>query len=637
MANRSWRQLGRRWIALALKAALAGLAALGVASQAHEKPATKQITLMHLSDTHGKLAPHWEKFSDGKWHRNAGGFARIATKIKEIRAQAPESNLLLVNGDNFHGGAEVFFTRGRAAVPLLNALGIDAYSPGNWDFADGPAEFRARFTGTAQEARLVNFPVLSAGVYNAPGAPPNAKVGERVLPPYLFKEVQGLKVAVIGLNDDKPNDQAKVFTIGLDIRAGWDELPPLLKEVREQGADLVVVLSDAGLAQNIAIARDYPGIDVLLSADTHEETHQPIFVKETGTIVVESGEGSRVGQLNLTIAKGSKGSRITQYQWKLHELDDTVGQDAEMKKLVEQVRAPFLSGPSFKKQVRVYPGWKPGTGLTLSQPIDTVVGHTNTDLERWQLFEGVGDNVIADALRELTGADIGGTNGFRFDVGIPGGEPITIADIFHWLPLGAHVAVGEMTGGQILKRFEQYLSSVLDPNPYRRGGGWVPRVSGIRFYVDLTGPHGPSGKRIVKAEVWNKEKGEWEPLIEDKVYTMASCYTPGDPMDHLCRTSGVRNIKFLTSDLQLAEPLAKHQPPNPQPKVKVAPDNVMSTSELLQTYIEKKGGWIKAEEHNDARWIIVKGEVPKSDLAPNVVQPLQGAGPDWLAAKRVGN
>lgn len=626
---------GRWWLVTALTAVLVALAAT---AQAHQSPPAKRITLIHIADTHAKLAPHWEKFSDGRWHNNSGGFAKLYTKVQEIRAKAgPGRSLLLVTGDNFHGGAELFFTRGRAVVPILNAFGIDAYSPGNWDFADGPTEFRARFTGTPQEPKLVNFPALAAGVYNAEGAPPWAKVGERVLPPYLIKEVDGLKVALIALNDDKPNDQAKVFTIGLDIRAGWDELPPLLKEVRQKGADLVVVMSEAGLAQNLAIARDYPGIDVLFSGDTHEEIHEPIRVKETGTLVVESGEGSRVGEFNLTVVKGAKGARITQYQWKLHEVDENVKEDPTIKKLVDEARAPFLKGPAFKRHVRVYPGWKPGTGLVLSDPIDTVVGHTDTDLERWQLFEGVGDNVIADALRELTGADIGGTNGFRYDVGIPAGQPITLADIYHWLPLGAHVAVGEMTGGQILKRFEQYLSSVLDPNPYRRGGGWVPRVSGVRFYVDLTGPHGPAGKRIVKAEVFNRKTGQWEPLQEDKVYTMASCYTPGDPLDHMCRTSGVRNIRFLTSDLKLVPPLVDHQPPNPQPKVKVAPDNVMSMAELLRKYIETKGGWVRAAEHSDPRWIIVKGQVPVSDLAPNVVQPLQGAGPDWLAAKRVGD
>lgn len=107
----------------------------------------REITFIHFADTHGKLAAHWERFSDGCWHPASGCFAKLYTKMQEIRRRAPVRNMLLVNGDNFHGGAEAFFTRGWAVVPILNAFGIDAYTPGNWDFADGPQEFRARFTG----------------------------------------------------------------------------------------------------------------------------------------------------------------------------------------------------------------------------------------------------------------------------------------------------------------------------------------------------------------------------------------------------------------------------------------------------------------------------------------------------------
>lgn len=626
-----------RGLGLAL-ALLASLIALITTAQGRDRnPASIRLTLIHLSDTHAKLSPHWEKFRDGQWHANSGGLARTYTKIQEIRSATTGRNMLLMNGDNFHGGAELFFTRGQAVAPIFNAFGIDAYSPGNWDFADGPQEFRARFVGSAATPRQVNFPVLAAGVYNGPGAPPNAQLGARVLPPYLIKEVNGIKVAVIGLNDDKPNAQARIFTIGLDIHAGWTQLPTLLTEVRQQGAELVVVLSDAGLAQSIAIARDYPGIDVILSADTHEETFKPIIVEgdKKKTIVVESGEGSRVGQLDLMISRGAKGVRVIDQQWQLHEIGEQVAEDPAIKTMVDTARASFLTGPSFTPKVRVYPGWAPGTGLKLTDPIDTIVGYTDVDLERHDLFEGIGDNVIADALREMSGADVGITNGFRYDVAVPAGQPIRISDIFHWLPIGAHVAVGEMTGGQLQDRVDRFLSTTLDPNSYRRGAGWVPRISGMRVYLDLTGPHGPAGGRVDRIEILNKLTSQWEPLVEDKVYTVASCHTPGDPLDHMCRTSGVRNMMFLTKDLTLAPPLVAHQNPNPQPKVKVAPDNVIAASELLRKYIEMKGGVFGAN-HSDPRWIIIAGEVPTSDLAPHIVQPLQGIGPDWLAAERVG-
>lgn len=628
--------------ALVVAAALALLVAptwLGSAG-ARENPlglGVSQLRLIHLADTHGKLAPHWERLADGRWHERSGGLAKAYTVVRRLRETAPGENLLLVNGDNFHGSAELFFTRGQAVVPILNAFGIDAYSPGNWDFADGPADFRARFTGPA---KLTSFPVVAAGVYNAPGAPPGAAIGQRVLPPYVIKEVGGLRVAVIGLNDDKPHAQAKVFTIGLELTAGFDELPSVLEEVRRERPDLVVVMSEAGLAQNVALARDVPGIDVLLSSDTHEETFEPIVVPETGTVVVESGQGAaHVGRLDLRVVKSASGTKILERSWRLEEVDETVPEDARIKGLVDAARAPFLSGTFKGPFFRPYPGWRPGSryGMVLDRPIDTVIGSTDVDLSRRAVFETVGDNLIADAMRIVTGADIAGTNGFRYDSELPAGEKITIGDVFNWLPLGAHVAVGEMSGGQILERFERYLSSVFDPNPYRRGGGWVPRVSGIRFHVDLTGPHGSAGDRIVRAEVLNRSTGAWEALLEDKWYRIASCYGPGDPLDHLCRTSGVRDIRFLTKDGQLVPPRVTTMPPNPRPKVQAAPDDVMSAPELMLYWIESaKDGVVAGADYSDPRWIVERGSLPASPFGSPVVQPLQGLGPDWLAAERVG-
>jgi len=634
---------GRSGVRIAL-AALAAVAAAVVAlalfaspsqTQGTSYPGTQTLRLLHVSDTHGKLVPHSERLSDGLWHANSGGYAKLATLVEELR-QTTSPNLLLVNGDNFHEGAENFFTNGQATIPLLNALNIDAYSPGNWDFSDGPVAFRARFVGTPAVPKRMNFQALATGVYNAPGAPAGAALGERVLPPYTIKLVDGLKIAIIGLNDDKPASQAQVFTIGLDIRAGWDELPAVLDEVEAQGADLVVVLSDAGLAQNIAIGRDNEGIDVILSADTHEETLDPIVVKRTRTIVVESGEGSRVGALDLRVRKNFDDTRVVSARWKLHEADENTTENLAMKALVDAQRKTFLT-PDFTPKVRPLPGWPMGTGIHLTEPIDKVIGATDTDLERHDLFHSTADNLIADAMRDLSGADIGGTNGFRYDIGIPAGEKITVGDIYHYLPVGAHVAVGEITGGQLLDRAEQFVSSSLHPNSYLRQGGWLPRFAGVRFYLDLTGPHGPNGGRITKAEVIDRATGLYAPLVKDKVYTIASCHAPGDPLDEMCRTSGVRNMKFLLSDGTLVAPLVPHQRPNPLPKLRVAPFTVMSAGAALKKYIEAKpGGLVKAADHGDSRWIVEKGMPQPSPLAPNVVQPLGGAGPDWLAAKRVG-
>lgn len=67
-----------------------------------------------------------------------GGIAKVATVVKDIREDNPNS-LTLAVGDTIHGQAEVLLIMGDAITPALNAMGIDAYTPGNWEFGYGRA------------------------------------------------------------------------------------------------------------------------------------------------------------------------------------------------------------------------------------------------------------------------------------------------------------------------------------------------------------------------------------------------------------------------------------------------------------------------------------------------------------------
>jgi len=122
-----------------------GLLALSLAGTAAVASPNKTITLMQLSDVHGHLQPHAEIFPDGRMDPNSGGLAKLTTLINEVRADNP-NNLLLAVGDTTHGSAEMLFSLGDLIMPWANSLGIDAFTPGNWDFGWGPRVYRTRFT-----------------------------------------------------------------------------------------------------------------------------------------------------------------------------------------------------------------------------------------------------------------------------------------------------------------------------------------------------------------------------------------------------------------------------------------------------------------------------------------------------------
>ena len=192
--------------------------ALSLGSMSATAGPAKTITLMQFSDLHGKMVPHQEIFQGDRAQNYSGGLTKMATAIKEVRADDPDALLLMV-GDTTHGSAETLFTMGNSVMNAVNSLGVDAFTPGNWDFGHGPRAFRNRFAGanlplppnnrttlssTIQacpgDAALcnvikANFDTVAINLYNYNEA--LGKIGPRVLPPFKMLESNGVKVAVI--------------------------------------------------------------------------------------------------------------------------------------------------------------------------------------------------------------------------------------------------------------------------------------------------------------------------------------------------------------------------------------------------------------------------------------------------------
>ena len=594
-----------------------------------------------MGDLHGHLEPHGVIFENNGLGNtvtpNSGGAAKLYTLIQQIRAQTPGQNLLLNCGDTFHGGAEVMFTRGRALDDILNYFNFDAFTPGNWDFGYGQVTFRRHFTGIDSNGvpfpaglvagvpfpagKTTSYPVIIANLYNGPGSAP-ALIGQRVAPPYLMKTVNGLNVAIIGITTDITAQQADVFNTTFRETMGWVELPGLIAEVKGKGADLVVVQSELGLAKNLQMSKEIRGIDVMLSTHTHERTPKAIIVPGTGTILVESGTDSNLGRLDLTIYN----KHVANYQWTLLNVDNTVPEDPTVKAMVDAVRAPFLCGPKFTPHTFQPAGFAPGNGLKLkTQPddcLDTVVGTTPQTIARNNVLEVFGNNFFSDAVLAAAPniADIGMTNGYRFDTPIAPG-PITVADLYHFFPISPILGIGDFSGGSIKSRIEENLSSVFDPHPYRQKGGWTLSFAGMTLGVDLTGaepasiPRGRTNSIMIR----NHTTGAMAPLNKGKVYTLISCYANGDPLDNLCQTSGAQNLRFLLAD-GTTIPATANIP---------AGTNVMFPVPAIINYLKANGGTVP--NVTMGRITAVNNFIPQSlfDADP-LIQATQGAGPAWL-------
>ncbi len=403
-----------------------------------------QVTILQMNDSHGYLEPHQELLwaGDQAGYRMAGGYARIATLLDEVRDARPGRVLAFDCGDTIHGTYPAAKSRGGAFVPILNALEFDAMTA-HWEFAYGPERFM-------EIARRLDYPVLAINCYDDSS-------GDLIFPPCTICETDGLQVGVIGIAAtvvDKMMPPS--FSEGIHFTLGNEELPGHIAWLRdEEGVDLVVVVSHLGFPQEVKLAREVSGIDVLLSGHTHNRLFEPAVVGET--IIIQSGcHGSFLGRLDLTV----EDRRVTGFDHDLIIVDDVVRPHPGVEELVEGVMDPH----------REY--------------LSRVVGETRTPLNRNTILEATMDNLLLQAILDLTGADMAFSGGFRYGAPVVPG-PVTVNDLWNMIPENPRVATVEITGRELRAMMEENLERTFARDPYDQMGGYVKRCMGVNLYCKL--------------------------------------------------------------------------------------------------------------------------------------------------------
>lgn len=430
----------------------------------------KKITLLQMNDLHGYLDLHKEIYYDDNGIRiaKAGGFPRIFTLAERIRKEAGEI-LFLDNGDTLHGTYEAVKSRGAALIPLLNRLKLDAMTF-HWDIAYGPQVLKER----EQE---LSYPILAINAYHE-------DTHELFMSPYLMKEINDVRVAVIGVACNIiDKTMPKSFSEGLYFTDGLMELPGYIEEVREKGAELIVVLSHMGFPQDVEILRKVPGIDVCLSGHTHNRLHEAKKIKDTW--IIQSGShGSFLGRLDLTL----EDRKIVHVDHALLDVSEDLPEDPETRALMEEVMAPHRSF------------------------LDTPVGETKVLLHRGTSLESPMDNLLLSALLHETGAEVAFSNGWRYGVPIEPGT-LTMRDLHQIIPVNPPVSTVKLTGQEILDMIEDNLEHTYSRNPLDQMGGYLKRALGIKAYLKI---ENEKDKRIQEIFVGS------ERLDPERTYT--ACY-----------------------------------------------------------------------------------------------------------------
>ncbi|MFP4546109.1 MAG: bifunctional metallophosphatase/5'-nucleotidase [Methanomassiliicoccales archaeon] len=465
------------------------------------------ITIFQINDCHAYVEPHQELFWAGDRPRfeRVGGLARAASLIRGAR-ERDERVLALDCGDTLHGTYPAVSTGGMGMVPALNAMGLDAMTA-HWEFAYGPQ-------GLEEIMHSLDHPVLGINCHRESGG--------TFLRPFLIKEVGDLNVGIIGIASNiVDKTMPPSFGRGLRFTLGREELPGWIARVREE-TDLVVVISHLGFPQDMRLASEVEGIDVLLSGHTHDRLRSPARVN--GTVIIQSGcHAAFLGRLDLTVEGG-----IREVRHRLEVLDDSVPFHPEVQGRVDDLLDPH------------------------QEMLSETVGRTTRGLHRYTALESPMDNLLLDAVMEATGARVAFSNGWRYGAPVPPG-PITMNDLWNMVPVDPPVSTVELTGREIWEMMEGNLERTFSRDPYARMGGSVKRCAGLNLYFKV---ENPSGWRIQEMFVGGK------PLDPRERYTAAFVTEQGVP-----KGVGVdrRDLPLRAIDA-LRDHLEKHSPVSPGPR-----------------------------------------------------------------------
>lgn len=502
----------------------------------------KTITLIQYNDLHAHLTPHADlvRQQDGSAQvQTRGGLARVATLVKQIRAENQASVLMNI-GDTFHGGVEALYTDGNAIAAPINALGIDVGVPGNWDWAYGPDVTRLRYRGVIDdgcplvagmrirygtpEVARPTFPNLGG---NARFAAPGRRTGEPFLPATMILDRNGVKIGFIGITSDMVARMHPVLVACIDFLQGEQAHADYLREharaLRAAGATVVVAMSELGIQKDWRLANVIEAglVDVIFSAHTHETTEQPLQANN-GTWVVEAGNDGYIGRMDVTV--GADGA-VRDRRWRLLAVTADIPEDGAMKALVDAARARFLQ-PNPDLALREQFG-----GHVLRQSIDTVIGVTPQLLSRRHALDNTFNRSFSEALRRITGTDLALTPGFRFDVVLaPTGLPlendtvasgaITLEDAYRLFPAPMTLATGRVSGSALREILEFNLATVFSTDVFEQSGGWTDGFAGLSAQVALTAADGARVKALAR-------RGG-ATIADGDNLTIAGCRRPGD-------------------------------------------------------------------------------------------------------------
>lgn len=426
----------------------------------------EEIIIFHTNDMHSRIIKGDDK--------NTIGLAEIAGYVKFIKNQN-KNTLWFDAGDTLHGMPRINISDGENMIGLLNQAGVNIFVPGNHDFNYGSEQLE-------KIASKLKFPTLGANIVRKNNH-------ERIFPAYKIFKLENISVGVFGLSTPETAYKAAPKKVeAVEFLNPVDTAREIISKLRPQ-CDILICVMHMGVDKSSEftserIARETSGIDLIV--DGHSHTELPNGLQVGNTLIVQTGcYEHKLGEVKISVDN----HKITNMQAKLLTDVDIEKVSAPDKKILTSVK-------KIDKQSKEY--------------FSKVVAYSDKNLSGYRFLirrsESELGNLVADAFRWKSAADIAICNGGAIRTDLPAGD-ITRGDILSIFPFGNTLMKAEISGAGIKAVLEHSVFGY--PAPF---GGFLS-VSGMEFTFN---PDKKIGERVENIFV------NGEPLDENKIYTIAA-------------------------------------------------------------------------------------------------------------------
>lgn len=458
--------MSKRWRAWGALVAL-GLLVLGVVTPAVAtsggavgSPAVRPVPvqILAINDFHGQLGPG--RTVDG---RPVGSAPVLAAYLKAREAQLPQGTLLVHAGDAVGASPPISaLLQDEPTIEFLNYMGFDVGTVGNHEFDEGVAELLRLIRGGRHPKTGyfpgAAFPYTVANVVDA-------ETGDPILPPYVVKAVNGVRLGFIGVvTPETPTIVTPTGVAGLAFLDPAEAVNRWVPELKRQGVRAVVVL--AHLGNDPAVPDEIVGpvadlarrvddeVDIIISGHTHSYIDGWV----DGKLIVQAySYGTAFADVDLTVDPIT-GDVLVATAEVVTTWADEVTPDPGVQALVDSYQEKVA--PLVERQV--------------------AVAETAITRDPSPAGESALGNLIADAQRWKMGTDFAFMNpgGIRADLDA---GPITWGELYAVQPFGNDLVKMTLTGEQIYRLLNQQ---------WQEGRTRFLQISGLTYTYDESRPWG---------------------------------------------------------------------------------------------------------------------------------------------------